>query len=249
MKPFGSHRRGFTLIELLVVIAIVALLAGLLLPALARAKEQARRIKCVSNLKQVALGVKLFALEQEGVYPWHILPSEGGTYGPFAGEAWRNFLSVSNELDTPKILVCPSDSTTRVNVIDWSDRPDGLANTANRGQALSYFLGLDGYEQLPPTMIVGDRHILGGAPSSCSSVADLPGVPCLLLAAGDLTVRWGPTVHGRIGVFALSDGSAQVTRDREFREAVTEAYYRLTAGGEVVTSAGKRPNNHILLPR
>ena len=248
MKPYGSPRRGFTLIELLVVIAIVAVLAALLLPALARAKEQARRIKCVSNLKQAALAVKLFALDQDGFYPWHIVPSQGGTYGPLAGEAWRNFSAVSNELDTPKVLVCPSDTTAKSSVIDWSDRPDGLANSANRGQALSYFIALDGYEQLPPTMIVGDRHILGGTASSCSSVADLPGVPCLLLTAGDRTVRWGPGTHGSLGVFALSDGSAQITRDRELRDAVSEAYYRLISG-EVVTAAGKRPNNHILLPR
>ena len=248
MKPYGSHRRGFTLIELLVVMAIVAILAALLLPALGRAKEQARRVQCVSNLKQVSLAIKLFALEQEGYYPWHIVPGEGGTYGPFAGESWRNLISVSNDLSTPKVLVCPSDTATKTAIIDWSDGPAGLANSANRGQAISYFLALDGYEQLPPTMIVGDRHILGGAPSRCSSVADLPGVPCILLAAGDRSVRWGPGTHGNLGVVALSDGSAHVIRDVALREAVTEAYLRLVAG-EVVTSTGKRPNNHILLPR
>jgi len=248
MKPIASRRRGFTLIELLVVIAIIALLAAILLPALARAKEKARRIQCVSNVKQVALAIKLFAVEQDGLYPWHIPPSEGGTYGPLAADSWRNFSAVSNDLNTPKILVCPSDTGTKKTVINWSDDPDGLANPANRGQAISYFLSLDGYEQLPPTMIVGDRHVLGGAAAFCSSVADLPGVPCRLLAAGDLSVRWGSATHGSLGIFSLSDGSAHITRDPELREAVTEAYYRLISG-EVRTSAGKRPNNHILLPR
>jgi hypothetical protein len=133
-------------------------------------------------------------------------------------------------------------------VIDWTDGPDGFVNVANRGKALSYFLALDGYEQLPPTMIAGDRHIQGGAAAYCSSVADLPGVPCVLLAAGDLSVHWGSGTHGNLGVFVLSDGSAQITRDRELRDAVAEAYYRLISG-EVHTAAGKRPNNHILLPR
>lgn len=71
-----QHAGGFTLIELLVVIAIIAILAAILFPVFARAREKARSTRCVANLKQIGVAVRMYMDDYDGYFPWGIDPAD-----------------------------------------------------------------------------------------------------------------------------------------------------------------------------
>ena len=96
-------RRAFTLIELLTVVAIIAVLAGLLIPAISGARESSRRVACASNLRQLGLSIGTFAGDNNSnMAPYSVTPVDRSN---------SSFAMLSNYLDRPMmIFVCPSDS-------------------------------------------------------------------------------------------------------------------------------------------
>lgn len=185
----AAREAGFTLVEGTVVLAILAAAAGLYLSTLSRGYTRSARVSCTANLKQTGLAFRLWANEHQGEFPFASSAVEGSRPFVNSPQVFRHFQVMSNELVTPKILVCRAD--TARNAVT------GFTQLSNSN--LSYFVGLDAHEGDPRQILSGDRNLTDGTWSG----------GFLRTLTPRTEAGWTAELHQHQGNVGLADGSVQ----------------------------------------
>jgi len=180
-RPQKNEKSGFTLIELLVVIAIIAILAAILFPVFARARENARRTSCLSNLKQMGLAVMMYVQDYDETYPRNQQTKDGdATHYNY----WQNLIQPYTKNE--QIFLCPS--TTRTSIVDGGYG----ANASIFVQRTSTPIKMASIVAVANTYMImdyGTWRIFGNYPNAPENLSYLPGVgdigvSCSLASAG-----------------------------------------------------------------
>jgi len=205
MKADREHAaEAFTVVELLIVVACLAILAGLILPSLARQNRNCRsRINCTNNLKQIGLAFRTWSLDNSDKFPMQVSVTNGGAMEIVStGTAFTAFQVMSNELSTPKILFCPEENDPKRHAANTFSIGSGTPHSVpfTNDNNLSYFAALDAQDTFPHRLLCGDRNL---------AISGRPVAHGLLQAWTNAPVTWFGPRHNGNGNIALADGSVQ----------------------------------------
>jgi type II secretory pathway pseudopilin PulG len=224
---------AFTLAELLVILAVMAILALLLLPPfLAAGKVKAQRIACAGNLKNIGMAFRVFATTNEDNYPMAVDASKGGSSDAVGMDTpalvFRHFLSLSNVLSTPKVLVCPSDRRSTATVFStnapttrgWS-KVVPFASPRN----VSYFVGLTANETEPQSLLSGDRNLLiYPGPGVINPHTNMSLSTVTRIGTNTTSASWSANdMHKGYGNVVLGDGSVQQYTSGRITSAINQS--------------------------
>ena len=181
--------RAFTLFDLLAVSAIVALVVLVSLATFVRPRAccKAVRIQCVNNLKQVALGSSIWAGDNNNLYPAQRIGMPGSVSSADARQCFRYFQVMSNELGSPKVVICPADMRNAATNF----------NTGFSNLNVSFFVGLDANERNENMFLSGDRNLANGRANPVR----------LVLSGTNQTLSWTKGIHESGGNIAMTDGN------------------------------------------
>ena len=118
-----QKRRAFTLIELLVVIAIIAILAAILFPVFARARENARKASCMSNMKQIGLGVMQYVQDYDEKFPMSRCDKGSVYFGTFENKSMPWHLAIQPYVKSVQLFKCPSNTSNAW--VNWGNTGGG----------------------------------------------------------------------------------------------------------------------------
>ena len=191
-------RSGFTLIELLVVVAIIAVLAAMLLPALQRAREQGRRTKCASNLKQIAVATQLYLDDNEGAFPSY--PTTDARLFPYLGIKTQPTAD-----NTSHVFYCPSANGKAVapNETFWEAYLGGATSLGN-------WLHCYGYN----TRLCDGRNYYNELPVPIRKVSQVTSsFPTVLWAADAGSWQYDDVYSGFLGGYRHGGSATQLPAD------------------------------------
>jgi hypothetical protein len=228
-----STSAAFSLSDLLFVLAALALLTATALSH-QNIGPRTERLVCGNNLRQIGVAFQEWSDAFDDKIPWQVRPPNGGTGSgsPLIDNAWYHFAAISNQLPSPSVLACPSDSAKAATRWDFS--PSGFLNPSFRNNALSYLVGCHAEIRLPITVLCADRNLV---PDTASQGCSLGFTAAIGVSPGSTRVTWsGTNIHFSSGNVLLSGGNVLEVSSTELKRFLT-------------TKNTDTASDHYLLPR